>query len=150
LQPAIEAADRRFDATFDPLAAAEAALRRAMPPKPTPAMFSPEKFAKEIIDHVKALSAGVPEVPFRSSDDIVHENAVAEWELTKARLEEEVGLTAVNEEQEQAVNELARLQELLAGTKATTLAGLIFKAKYAAACLLCGRVRRRNARIARR
>ena len=63
---------------------------------------------------------------------MAYEQAVQDYEREVERLQAECGETAAQEMQDAAHEAFARVRDTLAETPATTLAGLIFKARYAA------------------
>jgi hypothetical protein len=62
-----------------------------------------------------------------------HELAVRTWKEEIERLRDECGQTATEERANEAMNEAEAISQRIAEIRATTLAGLIFKAKYALA-----------------
>ena len=76
----------------------------------------------------------------RAVDAIPHKVAMEQWEAECKRLRGECkrlrgecGLTAANAEQNAAVDAILDVRDKVEAIPATTLAGLIFKAKFAAA-----------------
>ena len=129
LQGPIEAADRELDDVIDALGIAEDAERRSVPEKPTaPAM---DRESREAIDdfgrRMAAIRACGP-----SAEQAAHEDALRQWEANKARARAESGLDAAHEAEAKALDAVMALQARVAETPARTLAGLIFKARYAA------------------
>ena len=129
--PAIEAADREFNAALDALAAADDAYSDKEPdgpaePKPD---FLPEELqALDLLGTAAALRA----INGRSPAFVAYDHAVAAHEQEVERLKAECGVTAAHELEAATSNEVNSVKADLLDTPAKTLAGLIFKARYAA------------------
>jgi len=171
LQPEIEAADRRYEASHAPCDEAEAAFNSIKPPKPEPHF---EVLRELLVEWKKKLGAEdaldpaprvrsrwaefrddfsdrverkgyfknrmTPSELDRAVDAIPHKVAMEQWEAECKRLRGECkrlrgecGLTAANAEQNAAVDAILDVRDKVEAIPATTLAGLIFKAKFAAA-----------------
>jgi hypothetical protein len=132
MQPAIDAADRELDAALDALKAADDAYSGKAPDWPAqPATV----FTAEELQPIDALAAGtMRKRGVRPSPAwVAYEQAVQGHEREVERLKGECGVTAANELEEAAHEATGRAAQALVDTPAKTLAGLIFKARYAAA-----------------
>ncbi len=129
LEP-IEAADRALDATIDALGIAEIEKKRHAPEKPAePAMDSA---SREAID---AFGRRMAEIRSRgpSAEQAAYDEELRQWECAMARARAECSLDAAHAAEAAALSTFMELQARVAETPARTLAGLIFKARYAAA-----------------
>jgi hypothetical protein len=128
--PAIEAADRELDAVLDALKAAEDAYSDKepdAPAKPDAAVFSAEE--QQAVD---AMAAALRERKTPLPAWAAYNQAVQDHERECERLKAECGVTAANEMELAALDATGRASRGLIDTPAKTLAGLIFKARYAA------------------
>jgi hypothetical protein len=129
LQPAIDAAEAEHTAALDALAAAEKVYRDIAPPAPPalpgPCFTAEEQQALDVLaGKMRAKSSPVPEW-------LAYERAVLAHEKAVERLKTEAGLTAAHELEDAAHEADSQVRERLIATRATTLAGLFFKARYA-------------------
>jgi hypothetical protein len=130
LQADIEAADRLQTAAFDVRNACEKAclaVRLPPPPKPEGAAFTNEEWFGMFVSKMTELNASP------SPDGKAYDAAIEAWVQEKERLDDETGLTAAEERVAEAQSEGDALRDQIVATRATTLAGLKFKAAYAAA-----------------
>jgi len=129
LQGPIEAADRELDGVLDALRIAEDNARRNVSEKPAAPEMDRE--SREAIDEFGRRMA---EIRARgpSAEQAAHENALRQWEADTARARAESGLDVAHEAEAKALDAVGELQARVAETPARTLAGLIFKARYAA------------------
>jgi hypothetical protein len=127
MQSAIDAADRELEAALDTLEAADDAYSAKEPERPEApeAEFSAEE--RQAIDALRAAAARTPSPAFAA-----YEQAFADYERETERLKAECGVTAANELELAALAATGRAAQALVDTPARTLAGLIFKARYAA------------------
>ena len=129
MQPAIDAADRELEAALDALKPAEEAYFEKepdMPAKPSGPVFTTEE--QRALDGFVALTVRKT----RLAEWVTYEQAVADHEREVERLKAECGVTAANALEEAAHDATGRAARALIDTPAKTLAGLIFKARYAA------------------
>ena len=129
--PAIDAADREFEAALDALDAAEDAYSDKEPDGPAKpeADFLPEELqALDLLGTAAALRA----INGRSPTLVAYDHAFASHEQEVERLKAECGVTAAHELEDATSKAVNQVRDALAETPATTLAGLIFKARYAA------------------
>ena len=68
----------------------------------------------------------------QTAHNATHEAALRQWEADKERSRAESGVDDAHAAEGEALEAVTELQERLAETPARTLAGLIFKARYAA------------------
>ena len=129
LQGPIEAADRELDGVLDALRIAEDNARRNVSEKPAAPEMDRE--SREAIDEFGRRMAEI-RARGQSAEQTAHEDALRQWEADKARVRAESGLDAAHEAEAKALDAVIALQARVAGTPARTLAGLIFKARYAA------------------
>ena len=129
LQGPIEAADRELDGVLDALRVTEDNAMRSVPEKPAAPEMDRE--SREAIDDFGRRMA---EIRARepSAEQAAHEDALRQWEADTARARAESGLDAAHEAGGAALAEVMALQDRVAETPARTLAGLIFKARFAA------------------
>jgi hypothetical protein len=129
LAPAIEAVDREIDDVIDALRIAEDRARRSVPEKPAaPEIDRESREAIEALGRtLTAIRAGGP-----SAEQVAHDEAMRQWEAEAARARAESGLDAAHEAEAKALDAAGKIQARVAETPARTLAGLIFKARYAA------------------
>jgi hypothetical protein len=129
LQADIEAADRLKEASYGPLNVAETAYFAARGPQP--AMPSPDTAFtdEEWFVTFKERMAELRACP--SPEAAAHLAACEAWEEEDKRLHDETGLTAARERDEEIDADVLALRDEIVATRATTLAGLKFKAKYA-------------------
>jgi hypothetical protein len=129
MQSAIEAADRELEAALDALKAAEDAFFNKKPdcPEQPETILSDEE--RQAIDALRAASAkiGGPSPAWAA-----YEQAFRDHEREVERLKAECGVTAANDLELTALDATGRVARALIDTPAKTLAGLIFKARYAA------------------
>ena len=129
--PAIEVADKEFNAALDALDAAEDAFSDKEPDGPAEpeADFLPEELqALDLLGTAAALRAIKGHSPARAA----YNQAVQDHEQEVERLKAECGVTAAHELEAATSNEVNSVKADLLDTPAKTLAGLIFKARYAA------------------
>jgi hypothetical protein len=130
MEPAIDAADREFDAALEALKVAEEVYfdkepdRPAEPVEPT--------FTSEEQQAVDAMAAVMRKRKGPSPAWAAHYRAVEDWERETGRLRDEYGVTAAHEAEDAACEAVNSVKADLLDTPAKTLAGLIFKARYAA------------------
>lgn len=132
MQSTIEAADRELDAAFDACNPAEDAYFDKQPDRPEepsgPVFSAEEQLAlDEFAAKVRARGKRG-----RPPEWVAYDHAVEAYEQEKERLQAECGVTAAHEMRDAAQETVSQLQADLVDTPATTLAGLIFKARYAA------------------
>ncbi len=130
LQGAIAAADKQLVAALDVSAVADSAFIRGLPPRPVyPEGFvRDEAWQKRVDEIVARFQARGP-----SPEEANHDAAMERWEAECERLRDECGETAASEAEEAAHDEIIDLRNEIIQIQATTLTGLVFKAKYAAA-----------------
>jgi hypothetical protein len=137
LQPEIDAADRLAKEANDALNRLEAVYEAATPPEPVPEPVRPTPFPVVENDQrstAERVTAAVEQVRVLYAErDARHDREWLAWNDGCLRLAEECGLTAANDRAEEADHRVMSLADKLATTRATTLAGLIFKARHAAA-----------------
>jgi hypothetical protein len=131
MQPAIDAADRELDAALEAIDKAGEAYD-AMdvpdePAQPDGPVFSAEE--QKALDAFAAMTRARGKQP--SPAWAAYEEAVQDWKRETERLEAECGLTAANEAEDAAHKTIRLISVALAITPAKTMAGLIFKARYA-------------------
>jgi hypothetical protein len=127
--PAIDAADRELDAALDALKAADEAYFDKEPDMPA----KPEAdFTAEERQAIEALRAATAKRGGPSPAWATYEQAVQDHEREVKRLKGECGVTAANDLEAAALDATGRAAQALVDTPAKTLAGLIFKARYAA------------------
>jgi hypothetical protein len=132
MQSAIDAADRDLQAAFDALNPVEDAYFDKVsdrPVAPKEAVFSPEE--QQALDAFAARLREGRKTP--SPARKAYEQAFQDHEREVERLKAECGLTAGQEVRDAVQETISQLQADLIDTPANTLAGLIFKARYAAA-----------------
>jgi hypothetical protein len=130
--PAIEAADKEFNAALDALDAADDAYSDKKPDgpaQPEPDFLPEELQALDLLGTAAALRAIRGPSPARAA----HDQAVAAHEREVERLKAKCGVTAAHELEDATSVAVNQVRDALAETPAKTLAGLIFKARYAAA-----------------
>jgi hypothetical protein len=121
--------DRAFEGAVDRTAAAEIAFARVKPPRPV-APARPDISDEEWFKLLRQKTAeGREAAP--SLESLAHDAAMAAWERDCERLREECGLAVAEDEEGETSNEVSAIRDHIAGTRATTLAGLVFKARYA-------------------
>lgn len=125
----ITLADESLEKVCGAHEAAEDVCRAASPPAPVPPKFdvSNEDWFKALHAKMAALKDKPP-----SSEQVAYDAAVKEHEQLCDRIKLDCGFDAVERALDEAQDAVASLREKIAGIRATTLAGLIFKAKYAA------------------
>ena len=114
---------------LDVLSVVEGEERRLAPVKPAhPPM---DRESQEAIEAFGRLMA---EIRKRgpSPEQAAHDEAVRQWEADTARVRAESGADDAKAAEGVALDAVMELQGRLADTPARTLAGLIFKARYAA------------------
>jgi hypothetical protein len=99
---------------------------RSARPTPPEADFTAEE--RQAIDALRAAAATRTPSPAL----VAHEQAVQDHERETERLKAECGVTAAHELEDAAHETISQVQADLVDTPAKTLAGLIFKARYAA------------------
>jgi hypothetical protein len=128
LQADIEAADRLKEAFFDPFNAAEEAymaVRAPIPAAPEDSAFTKEEWFLTFKEKMAELNTSPsPEITAYAAERQA-------WEEEDKRLHDETGLTAAEECEKEIDAEVLALRDQIVATRATTLAGLKFKAKYA-------------------
>lgn len=126
----IDAADAALNQVDKVHSAAEDAFFEARPRAPTePA--SPDRSNEEgTIALRRKMAEG--EVRGPSSERVAYEAAVEQHEERCERLKVDCGVEAAERSQEEADGAVIELRDRLIEIQATTLAGLIFKARYAA------------------
>jgi hypothetical protein len=128
LQADIEAADRLQSAAFDVRNACERACLAVLPPpppKPEGAKFTDEEWFGTFVKKMTELNSSP------SPLGAAYDAAIEAWVQEKERLDDEAGLTAAEERVAEAQREGDDIRDQIVATRATTLAGLKFKAKYA-------------------
>jgi hypothetical protein len=130
MQLAIDAADRELDAALEAHSRAEDAYFDKAPDRPVMpgADFSSEE--QQAVDAMAAVMrkrAGAPSPAWAA-----YYAAAQDHEQEVERVKAECGLTAASEMQNAVHETVSQLQADLIDTPARTLAGLIFKARYAA------------------
>jgi hypothetical protein len=128
LQADIDAADRLWMASFDPRDVAEKAYfaaRGPQPAKPEGAAFTDEEWFVTFKEKMAELRANP------SPEGTAHLAACEAWAKEDERLHVETGLTAAEARDEEIDADISALRDQIVATRATTLAGLKFKAKYA-------------------
>jgi hypothetical protein len=108
-----------------PDAGAYFAVEVPQPAKPEGAAFTNEEWFIEF----KERMAGLRACP--SPEAAAHVAACEAWAKEDERLRGESGQTAAEERDNEALDEVLALRDKIVATRATTLAGLKFKAKYA-------------------
>ena len=129
--PAIEAADGEFNAALEALDAADDAYSDKEPDRPAEpeADFLPEELqALDLLGTAAALRAIRGPSPALAA----YNQAVQDHEREVERLKAECGVTAAHELEDATSAATNQVRDALAETPAKTLAGLIFKARYAA------------------
>jgi hypothetical protein len=128
MQSAIDAADRELDAAFEVRNRAEDGYFDKRPDRPEQpeTILSPEELAA--IAALRAASAKRGSSPAWAA----YEQAVQEYDLETERLRVDCGLAAAEEMQAAVHKTVNQPQADLIDTPAKTLAGLVFKARYAA------------------
>jgi hypothetical protein len=130
MQSAIEAADMEFNTALDVLEAAEDAYSDKepdAPAKPDAAVFSAEE--QRAVD---AMAAVMRERKTPLPAWAAHNQAVQDYERECERMKAECGVTAAHELEDATAARINQVRAVLVETPAKTLAGLIFKARYAA------------------
>jgi hypothetical protein len=127
LRGPIDVADGIFRDAFDALALAEKREMANLPVKPTaPPMNSA---GRQTIEEFGLRMSAILEAS--SAENVAYDDAMRQWEQDKARAQVESGLDAAQAAQDAALEVVMKLETRLIETPAKTLAGLIFKAKYA-------------------
>ena len=130
MEPAIDAADGEFEAALDALKAAEEVYFDKEPNRPAkpvePAFTAEEQQA------VDAMAAVMRKRKGPSPAWAAFYQAEQDWERETERLKAECGVTAGHEAEAAACEAVNSVKADLLDTPAKTLAGLIFKARYAA------------------
>jgi len=132
MQPAIEAADRELAAALAALNPAEDAYFDKEPDRPAEPggpVFSAEE--QQALDAFAAKLRARRERG-QAPEWVAYEQAVQDHEREIERLKAEFGVTAAEEMQHAAHETISQVQADLVDTPAKTLAGLSFKARYAA------------------
>jgi hypothetical protein len=132
MQSAIEVADRELQAAFDACNPAEDAYfdkQPDRPDEPTGPVFSAEE--QLALDEF-AAKVRARRKRGRPPEWVAYEHAVEAYEQEKERLQAECGVTAAHEMRDAAQETVSQLLGDVIDTPAKTLAGLIFKARYAA------------------
>jgi hypothetical protein len=129
MQSAIDAADRELEAAQAVLKPAEDAYFDKEPARP--AMPGADFSAEEQMA-VDAMAAVMRERREPSPAWAAYYQAAEDHEREVERLHAECGVTAASEMQDAAHEAISQVQADLIDTPAKTLAGLIFKARYAA------------------
>jgi hypothetical protein len=129
MQSAIDAADREFDVARTALTAADELYFDKEPEWPTKpaAAFSAEE--QQAIDVLAAAARKRTPSPVWAAYD----QALLDRGLEVERLKAECGVTAAHELEDATSVAVNQVRDVLAETPAKTLAGLIFKARYAGA-----------------
>ncbi len=129
LKDAIAFADKEFAAALDVSAAADTAFERGRPPRPV----YPEVVRDEAW-HIRVEVIGA-RFPARapSPQEEAHAAAMLRFEAECERLRDECGEAAASEAEDAAHDGVVSLRDEIVQIQATTVAGLVFKAKYAAA-----------------
>ena len=128
--PAIEAADGELDAALDALKPAEEAYfdkEPDRPEKPETILSDEDRRACDVLAATTVRNRLRPSPAW-----VAYEQAVQDHEREVERLKAECGVTAANELELAALDATGRASRGLIDTPAKTLAGLIFKARYAA------------------
>jgi hypothetical protein len=129
LQPLIDVADREYDETFDAVAVADGKMfaRPKKPADPELDQLSRQAIAEfgKRMAKIRALGP--------TPEQVAYEEAVRQWEQEEALAHLESGRDAAHEAQRAKHSGVMALQTRIVETRATTLAGLIFKARYAVA-----------------
>jgi hypothetical protein len=129
LQSAIDAADGELDVALEALEAADKAYHDKQPDKPSPPPLSTEEEQAMV-----EFAARTAEVRFSPSPaSAAYEQAARDHEREVERLKAECGVTAAHEMESVAHEAMSHVHADLIDTPAETLAGLIFKARYAEA-----------------
>jgi hypothetical protein len=128
MQSAIDAANEQLDAAIDALTKAEGAYRELdrpdRPDRPEqPAIFSPEE--------QQALDTFAAKLRERNPAWAAYEQAVQDYAMETELLKTECGVTAAHEMEEAAHEADRQVLSDVIDTPAKTLAGLIFKARFA-------------------
>jgi hypothetical protein len=131
LQGSIEAADRNHNAALDALSPAESAAIAARKKLPRPEQPESRFLAEEWFQTFTQKMAEDREKPWPEWD--AYEEALGVWEEETARIKIESGEAAAEERSMRTLDEVIAIRDRIVGIRATTLAGLIFKARYAAA-----------------
>jgi hypothetical protein len=132
MQSAIDAADRELDAALAASNLADDAYSNKEPdrPKQPEIIFLPEE--QQALDafaaKLRARRDG-PSLP----EWVAWDQAFADYEREVERLKAERGVTAAHEIEDAAYDAIRQARADLVDTPAKTLAGLIFKARYASA-----------------
>jgi hypothetical protein len=128
LRADIEAADRLKEASFGPLNVAEKAYFAAQAPKPVQpegVSFTDEEWFLAFKEKMAELNA------HQSPESAAYVAAVKAWVEDDNRIHEETGLTDAEAHCEELDADILALRDQIVATRATTLGGLKFKAKYA-------------------
>jgi hypothetical protein len=127
LQPAIEAADRRDVAALDARSRAEESYFAARQPRPArpESGLDEEEWFQTFARKMREYNAE-PKPEWAA-----YEAAVEAWEDEDERIRVETGEMAASERSTETVDEACALRDRIVAIRATTLAGLKFKAKYA-------------------
>jgi hypothetical protein len=128
--PAIEAADELLEAALDALKPAEEAFfdkEPDRPEKPETILSDEDRQACDVLAATTVRNRLRPSPAW-----VAYEQAVQDHEREVERLKAECGVTAANELEFAALDATGRASRGLIDTPAKTLAGLIFKARYAA------------------
>jgi hypothetical protein len=136
LQPEIEAADREARLAIDAQEALSETYKAARPPRPVPP--SPEEatvasLGEKGMELITRFRESLAQAKRRPPDP--HELAELAWREECGRLSDECGMTAAEERASEAFRRVNAMSARLASIQATTPAGLIFKARFAAAHL---------------
>jgi hypothetical protein len=128
--PAIDAADELLEAALDALKPAEETLfdkEPAYPEKPETILSDEDRRACDVLAATTVRNRLTPSPAWAA-----YEQAVQDHEREVERLKAECGVTAAEELEAAAAEATGAAVQAVIETPATTLAGLIFKARYAA------------------
>ena len=130
LQDAIEAADRNHDAALDALSPAESAAIAAREKLPRPERPESRFLAEEWFQTFAQKMAEDREKPW--PEWIAYEQALTARKEEIARIKIETGEAAAEERSMETSQAVVAIRDQIVAIRATTLAGLVFKARYAA------------------
>ncbi len=131
LQGAIDAADREFDVSIDNASAAQTrfcAIQKGLPVPAAPADPEWDQILADFADRMAAYRKLGPR-----PEKLAYDEAVKSRELGEAEARIESGLVDAEEAEAEKYAVVTELQKAVIAIEARTLAGLVFKAKYAAA-----------------
>jgi hypothetical protein len=129
LQPEIEAADYRFNVALD---AQNRAEERTFPRPPRPAQPEPSFVKEDWFQTFKEKMAELNANPNPSPEWAAYDVALKAWEEEIARIDLETGAAAACDHADDLLCEVDAICDKIIAIRATTLAGLKFKAKYVA------------------